>query len=173
MTSNWIQRSRNETYSTCGVPSTACPKFSSISLYDQPLDIAHFMIFPLTPMLKFQSAVIFFSFLADVFHSLMITLFIIKFKVDKNCRSSVFKSPVPYGTVLIKKIKVPYFFNFGRSPISYNIIFICSFIYLFTNIFILGRPVTVITLAPRWKYIKSWHMYKILFQRKLLKTFCT
>ena len=49
-------------------------------------DIAHFMIFRLTPMLKFQSAT---KFLADLqkisitFYSLLTTLFIITFGSDR------------------------------------------------------------------------------------------
>ncbi len=57
MTSNWTQRIRHEKHSTYAAHSIVRPKFSSVSLYNQPFqDIAHFMIFPLTPKLKFRSA---------------------------------------------------------------------------------------------------------------------
>ena len=40
--------------------STLSPKFSPVSLYDQPFfETFHILGFPLTPMLKFQSATIF------------------------------------------------------------------------------------------------------------------
>ncbi len=50
-----------EKYSTCALHTTASPKFSSVSLYDRLFSryrvIVHFTIFPLTLMLKLQSAI--------------------------------------------------------------------------------------------------------------------
>ncbi len=40
--------------------SIPSPKFSSVSLYDQPFSrYSTFVIFPLTPMLKFKNAIIY------------------------------------------------------------------------------------------------------------------
>ena len=83
-------------------------------------DIAHFGIFPLTPMLKFQSATDFLIFGRSPKHITLhsfIALFIIYYifiiycliyhkvwlRSDKNCRrSSILKYPAPYGPVLTK-----------------------------------------------------------------------
>ncbi len=61
------------------------PFCSTISRFQ---DIAHFRIFSLTPMLKFQTVIFFFNFgISPIytisFYSLMTTLFIIKFGPDR------------------------------------------------------------------------------------------
>ena len=54
-----LKRIWHEEYSTYGAPDTSSPKFSH---YDQPFpDIAHFRIFPLTPILKSQSVTHFYD----------------------------------------------------------------------------------------------------------------
>ena len=56
------------------------PFRSTISCFQ---DIAHFRIFPLTPMLKFQSAINRLPIYTITFHSLMTTLFSVKFGSDR------------------------------------------------------------------------------------------
>ncbi len=56
MTPNWTQRIRLKKYPTYAVSSFASPKLSPASFCGQPFqDIAHFRVFPLTPILKFRT----------------------------------------------------------------------------------------------------------------------
>ena len=94
--------------------------FARFALRAGVFKILHiFWIFPLTPMLKFQSATFFFNFwqIAKTFitlYSLMNALFIINFGSHwhKNCRSSVLKFPAPYGPALTKISKCNKIFKF-------------------------------------------------------------
>ena len=57
MTPNQTQGIGHHNYPTYVHSTNPIPKFSTVALYDQPFqDIAQFRIFPLTPILKVQSA---------------------------------------------------------------------------------------------------------------------
>ncbi len=88
MTPNQTQGIGHQKYHTHVHCRTTSPKFLSVSLYNHFQDIAHFRIFPLSPMLKFQSATKIFNFwqIAKTFitlHSLMTALYIMKFGSDQ------------------------------------------------------------------------------------------
>ena len=79
-----IRYQKYPTYVHCSTPSHKRPCRSTISHFQ---DIAHFRIFPLTLILKFQSAIKYLNFgrspiYTITFYSLMTILFIIKFGSD-------------------------------------------------------------------------------------------
>ncbi len=90
--------------------------------------ISHFQdiaqIFPLTSMLKFQSATTFLILASDRQNIYNVTfpydgliLRKVWLKSDKNCRSSVLKFPAPYGLVLTKNSKCHKIFFADRQSI--------------------------------------------------------
>ncbi len=89
MTPNQTQGIRHQKYPRPVHCSTPSPKFSSVSLYDQPFSrYCTFTICPLTSMLKFQSATKFLIFRKLpkhllILHFFMTALLIIKFGSDR------------------------------------------------------------------------------------------
>ena len=98
------------THVHCSSPS---PKFPFVSLYDQPFSrYSTFQVFPLTPMLKLQSAIkILIWQIANIYHNVLFPHeYLICHKVwcrlDENRRrSSVLKLLLPQGPILTKTKK--------------------------------------------------------------------
>ncbi len=112
------QRKSHEAYPTYALHRSTRPKFSPVSLYDQGFqDFAHFMIFPLTPMLKFPSSIKCLIFRRMPNQNNFIYLshnFLLR--SDENCRNSVLTFSAPYGPVLTKFQSVIIFLNLSRLP---------------------------------------------------------
>ena len=85
--------------------STTSPKFLPVSLYDPPFSrYSTFYVFPLTHMLKFQSATIFLKLgrlpRKVIFHHGSQCPQKVWLTSDESCRISLLKFPATYGPVL-------------------------------------------------------------------------